>query len=282
MAAGIEAYPWFLNKPLEVKVGGQAVTTRITVHEWVDHWKPLLEHIWHLHQAHPQRLMVAIGGPPGSGKSVLAEQISWMASKNFLPDCTAIALPMDGFHYPNEYLRTHLHHLPDGDLVPLAELKGAPETFDVGELKQHLHLLRARAEEVFWPGYSRVEHEPIPHEYRIPAAVNLVIVEGNYLLLDHGVYAGIAGLFDFKIYLETPAAGIISNLVQRHMAGGKTLEDAKAWLKRIDLPNARIVESTRHNADLTIERNTVDDIIALHWRHHAPAATEPRRRENAE
>ena len=267
MSAGIEAYPWFLNKPLEVKVGGLMVTTRLTVHEWVDHWKPLLEHIWQLHLAHPKRLLVAIGGPPGSGKSVLAEQIHWLAEKKFLPDCHAVALPMDGFHYPNEYLRSHLHHMPDGELVPLADIKGAPDTFDVRNLKQHLHQLRNRPEDMSWPGYSRVEHEPVPHEYHVAAAVNLVIVEGNYLLLDRGIYAGIAGMFDFKIYLETPAAGIISNLVQRHMAGGKTLEEAKAWLKSIDLPNARIVESTRQNADLTIERNTVDDIIALHWRH---------------
>lgn len=261
----IVAYPWFLNKPLEITVNDLHVATKITVHEWTEHLRPLLEHIYHLHKQHPDRLMIAIGGPPGTGKSVLAEQIAWMMENGFVPECHAIALSMDGFHYPNAYLTEHEETLPDGTRVPMSEVKGSPATFDLDSLRQHVKLLRACVEEMYWPGYSRVTHDVVAQKYRIHRSCNVVIVEGNYMLLDRGPFTGLPGLFDFRMYVDLPGAGIISNLMQRHMAGGKTLERAKEWVKRIDLPNARIAESTRHNADVIVERNTVDDIIDLHW-----------------
>jgi pantothenate kinase len=275
MAEGIEAYPWFLNKPIEVTVAGLPTLTRINVYQWVSHWRPLLERLLELHHRHRERVMVAIGGPPASGKSVLAAQIQWMAEKNFLPGCSAVALPMDGFHFTNEYLTRQHRVLPDGTSIPLSEVKGAPDTFDVAGLRQALQLLRQRAAAVPWPGYSRIEHDPIPHAWHVSATVNLVLVEGNYMLLDRGPYAGIPGIFDFRMYLDTPAPAIISNLVERHIAGGKTLEEAKAWIKRIDLPNARLVEATHRNADLIVERNTAEDIVRLDWRPAGQATATP-------
>lgn len=270
MSHTIEPYPWFLNKPFELTVNDRPVAARITVQDWTDHWRPLLSHLYQLHQAKPERILIAIGGPPGSGKSVLAEQINWLALKNILPECNIMALPMDGFHYPNDYLRTHTRKMLDGERVPLLEVKGAPDTFDIEALRHHLELLKDHREEVTWPGYSRIDHEPIPQRYHVTQGVNVILVEGNYLLLDRGPFAGFPALFDYRIYVETPAAAIISNLVQRHIRGGKSLDQAKAWVKRIDLPNARIVESTRANSDLVVERNIGDDIIALHWHHHSP------------
>lgn len=262
----IEPYPWFLNKHLEVKVNGRTVPTRITSTEWLEHWRPLLAKIYELHLQHPQRLLIAIGGPPGTGKSVLAAQLVWVIDKGFLTDCRAVALQLDGFHFPNVYLATHYRKTPDGHTVPLLEYKGAPDTFDAESLRRYLAQLRTVPAEMHWPGYSRISHDVEPALHRVHQSSNIVFVDGNYLLLDRGPFTGIPAFFDFKIYIETPGGAIMSNLMQRHITGGRTLESAKAWVKRIDLPNARIAESTRHNADLIIERNTEDDIIALRWK----------------
>ena len=59
---------------------------------------------------------------------------------------------------------------------------------------------------------------------------------------------------------------ILSNLMDRHIRGGKTVDEAKEWVKRIDLPNARVAESTKVNADVIIERNHEDDLSLVLWR----------------
>ena len=265
-APKIDPFPPFLNRQIEVTVSDRIERARFTSTEWTEHWRPLLARLHEYHTRQPLRLMVAIAGPPGTGKSVLAEQLTWLISHNILPDCRAAALPLDGFHFPHDYLKSHYRTLADSTQVPLTECKGAPDTFDVEDLRRHLQLLRDRTATTPWPGYSRLIHDTVPNRYRVSPSTNIIFVEGNYVLLDRGPYVGISAFFDFKIYIDTPPVSIVSNLVERHIAGGKSEEAAKDWVRKIDLPNARLVESTRKTADLIIERNREDDIVALHWK----------------
>ena len=62
----------------------------------------------------PQRRLVGLVGPPGVGKSTLAERLA-------ATDPGAAVLPMDGFHLPQERLRQ----------LGRRERMGAPDTFDV-------------------------------------------------------------------------------------------------------------------------------------------------------
>jgi len=272
----IDPYPWFLNKPLNLNVNDQPVSTRLTATQWADYWRPLLARLLQLWlAAQPRRLIVAIAGPPGSGKSVFAEQLHWLAYRGTMhKDVRSEALPMDGFHYPNAYLESHFRKLPDGSQIPLAWVKGQPDTIDVANLKRHLKLLAARPEHMDWPGYSRYSHDIVPDKYRIHASANMVFVEGNYLLVDKGQFTGLPALFDLRIYVDSPAPKILANLMERHITGGKSIEQAKDWVKRIDLPNARIAESTRTKADVIIERNHQDDISAVIWREDLKPGTE--------
>jgi pantothenate kinase len=173
---------------------------------------------------------------------------------------------MDGFHFPNEYLDSHFRPLSDGTKIPLAWVKGQPDTIDTKALRKALKMLAARPHEMDWPGYSRRTHDVVPNMYVVHESANLVFVDGNYLLLNRGDFAGIPDLFDLRMYLEAPAASILSNLMERHMRGGKSVEQAKDWVKRIDLPNARTAEGTRFNADVIIQRNTEDDISEIRWK----------------
>ena len=66
--------------------------------------------------------------------------------------------------------------------------------------------------------------------------------------------------------MDGPAPKIMANLMERHIAGGKSVEDAKAWVKRIDLPNARIAESSKMQADVVIERDHEENLTAVVWR----------------
>ena len=42
-------------------------------------------------------------------------------------------------------------------------------------------------------------------------------------------------------------------LVARHVAFGKTPEEARAWVERVDQPNADLVEAARGRADLVLD-----------------------------
>src|ERR1035437_1257830 len=154
----------------------------------MNYWRPFLARLLKLWlAAQPKRFIVAIAGPPGSGKSVFAEQLHWLAYRGTMhKDVRSEALPMDGFHFPNAYLESHTRKLPDGTEIPLAWVKGQPDTIDIPNLKRHLMLLRTRPETLAWPGYSRASHDIVPDKYRVHQSANLIFVEGNYLLVDRG------------------------------------------------------------------------------------------------
>ena len=189
-----------------------------------------------------------------------------MASKGFIPGSEAIALPMDGFHYPGHVLNQKTLLMRNGDRIPMIDCKGAPETIDVEALRGLLGHVRRCNDKLAWPDYDRRLHDVVPNALRISTVHNLVLVEGNYLLVNVPPYAGIADLFDLRIYVEAPGPTIVTNLVNRHISGGKTVEQAKDWVRRIDLPNARLVESTRRLADVIVQRDRTDLLSAVVWR----------------
>ena len=63
------------------------------------------------------RTLIAIAGPPGSGKSTVAEIVTDLMNENLMK--TSL-VPMDGFHLDNKTLERE----------NLLDRKGAPETFD--------------------------------------------------------------------------------------------------------------------------------------------------------
>ena len=271
----IDPYPWFLNKPLDLVVNEQMVRTRISSSEWADSWRPLLARIYDLWmQQSPRRYLIAVAGSPGAGKSVFAEQLHFIIDKGiFHKDAHTVALPMDGFHFPNTYLQAHTRKLADGTEIPLMSVKGQPDTIDVVRLRKYIQALVVRPEYVPWPGYSRFSHDVIPEKFKVHQSINIVIIEGNYLLVNRGPFQGLPEMFNLRIYVDAPAPKIIANLVDRHIHGGKSLEEAKDWVKRVDLPNARLAETTKNQADVIVDRDTDDDIASVTWKGEATAGT---------
>lgn len=65
-----------------------------------------------------------LAAPPGTGKSTTAMLLERAVGGEL--QCLGI----DGFHYPQEVLRARSIRTDDGREVPLASIKGAPETFE--------------------------------------------------------------------------------------------------------------------------------------------------------
>jgi pantothenate kinase len=265
MIESIDPFPWFLNKDVEIKVSGRAANMHIRSSEWSDIWRPLLSRIHDFMRQFSDRLVIGIAGPPAAGKTYFAAQLEWLASKGFLPGARGRAVPMDGFHLPQEILTSRRIRFEDGTSITLAQCKGIPATFDAQSLREHLMLAHDHSAQLDWPDYDRTTHRVVPQAIRIKKSDNIVIVEGNYLFLDVHPYDRMPDFFDLRIYVDCPAPAIISGLVNRHTTGGKTLEEAKDWVRRVDLPNARLIERTRDAAHLIVRRDQERAIAELCW-----------------
>ncbi len=92
----------------------------------------------------PGRRIVAIAGPPGGGKSTVADAL--VERLEAARPGEAAVLPMDGYHYDDGVLRARGRRAR----------KGAPDTFDVGGLRQMLaRLKRDDEDEVAVPVFDR-------------------------------------------------------------------------------------------------------------------------------
>ncbi|MCP4616622.1 MAG: nucleoside triphosphate hydrolase, partial [Bradyrhizobium sp.] len=162
------------------------------------------------------RFLVGIAGVPGSGKSTLAARWAEFGRREF--GANVMVLPMDGFHYRNDYLDAHEVECA-GVLRPLRERKGSPESFDVSALMEAMRRLKA-GERLCWPTYDRVIHDPVSGKDALPAA-GVFFIEGNYLLLDEPIWRGIAALLDVRVFLDVDIELALGAVGERHMRGGK-------------------------------------------------------------
>ena len=184
------------------------------------------------------RIILAIAGAPGSGKSTLAEGLVNLLNAD-LPGSAAV-LPMDGYHYDDLYL------VPAG----LRPRKGAPQTFDVGGLFHTLARLRARDEAaVAVPVFDRSIEIARAGARLIPAEVPVIVVEGNWLLLDKAPWPRLRPMFDLTVMVDVPEPVLRQRLTARWQGLGLTAAEVQSKLDENDLPNGRLVRDASARAD---------------------------------
>ncbi len=185
-----------------------------------------------------ERLILGIVGYPGAGKSTLAHALE-SEINSLLSAESCVVVPMDGFHYSNEKL-AELNLLP---------LKGIPATFDSSEFISLLTRLRDKSRTIFAPKFDRSIEASIENAIEILPTHQILIVEGNYLLLDDQPWNQARELLDQVWFIDTDFDAIYPRLVERHMSGGKTAEEARVKVESTDMPNARLIEKSKANAD---------------------------------
>ncbi|MEO6714452.1 MAG: nucleoside/nucleotide kinase family protein, partial [Mycobacteriales bacterium] len=185
----------------------------------------------------PGRTILGITGPPGSGKSTLAAAV-----------CTALGgdaalVPMDGFHLADTVL----------DDLGRRDRKGAPETFDSHGYAALLGRVRRNdAPVVYAPAFERDLEQPIAGAIAIAATASLVVTEGNYLLCEGAGWPDARALLDEVWYCDLADEVRLRRLTERHVAFGKTLEQARRWIELVDTPNAERIAATRSLADWVV------------------------------
>ncbi|SER56031.1 Phosphoribulokinase / Uridine kinase family protein [Tranquillimonas rosea] len=180
------------------------------------------------------RLLVAVAGPPASGKSTIAARIA-----DALDD--AVAVPMDGYHLDNETLSAR----------GLLARKGAPETFDADGFITAMRVLKT-GERTALPAFDRAADATVPDAIEVPAEARIVVVEGNYLCLDAAPWRELHSLWDYRIALDVPIEELRRRLTERWLEHGHTHEDAVRRAEANDLPNARRVMDEALPVDLRI------------------------------
>ncbi|BCY07965.1 nucleoside/nucleotide kinase family protein [Actinoplanes sp. L3-i22] len=185
-----------------------------------------------------RRAVLGIAGPPGAGKTTLAESL--VAA---LPGDRVAHVPMDGFHLADAEL----------DRLGLRDRKGAPETFDAWGYAALLRRFLADEDEmVYAPGFERVLEQPIAGAIGVPRPVRLLVTEGNYLLLPDERWAGLHGVFGEVWYTDLDPAERLRRLIARHVRFGKEPAAARAWATGTDERNATLIATTRERADLVV------------------------------
>jgi pantothenate kinase len=182
------------------------------------------------------RKLLGLVGPPGAGKSTLSAAL--LAA---LPGVAQV-VPMDGYHLAQAEL----------ERLGRAQRKGAPDTFDAAgfvALLQRLRQQKPGDATVYAPEFRREIEEPIANAIPVFADTQLVITEGNYLLLEDPHWAEVRGLLDEVWYLDTDEAARADWLLARHMHHGRSREAALAWIASTDEPNARRIAASAHRAD---------------------------------
>ena len=178
------------------------------------------------------RVIVGFAGPPGSGKSTLAERVCAELGDS------AVLVPLDGWHLSAELTRR----------MGAAGRRGAPDTFDAAGFVVLLRRLRAQAEfgdapTIYAPEYRREIEEPVAGAIAVHAETPVVVVEGNYLLLDRPVWRDVHPLLDLSYYVRLDPAERQRRLVNRHQQFGKSPGEARRWTESSDEQNALLIDS---------------------------------------
>ena len=195
-----------------------------------------LAHLIRAKATGPGRFITGLAGPPGAGKSTLAAALVTAVGQG------ARAVPMDGFHYDDAVLNAR----------GLRSRKGAPETFDTAGFIHLVRRLRTE-EEVAIPIFDRSQELSRAAADVVTAQDRLLVVEGNYLLLDKPPWPNLAPLFDLTVWIDVPEAELDRRLVARWDHYGRDPVEARAWIDGNDMPNIRRVMRGSRAADVVID-----------------------------
>jgi pantothenate kinase len=191
----------------------------------------------------PGRKAIGIAGGPGAGKSTLA--LCLVAAVNRDVPGIAAYVPMDGFHMQHARLVA----------LGIDRDKGKPHTFEALKFVAFLErLIGAQGMTVRGPGYSRKIEDVVEDAIAVGADARLLVVEGNYLLLEEHPWELIRPLLDLVVHIDVPRHVARQRLLRRHAEEGLFSQaHINAHLEHVDLPNYDLVRRSRERADTIIE-----------------------------
>ena len=186
-----------------------------------------------------KRYIVAIAGPPGAGKSTFSQALLLMLKEKSIQ---AKIITMDGFHLDNSIL-------VDRNLL---DRKGAPATFDTAGFIHLMNRLTNFEDDVVIPEFDRNKDLSIAGSSIISTKDKVLIVEGNYLLIEEEPWTKLKKTWDQTIFINPGIDTLEQRLLNRWLRYGLDTQDAKKRTLSNDLPNARYVLEKSSDSDIQI------------------------------
>ncbi len=201
-----------------------------------------------LYNSSSNRIIVALAGYPGSGKSTISKHWAIEVNKKNGSE-SLIVLGMDGFHLSKKRLRAMDN--PDAAFAR----RGAPYTFNPEGLIFKLKALKDSAgkKAVGWPGFEHEAGDPVDDAIFVPPECRLILVEGIYTLYREGEWAELERLFDETWFLDVSVETAMSRVYKRHMeAWGMSEDEAREKAAGNDLLNCANITPGREQADYLV------------------------------
>jgi pantothenate kinase len=240
------------NKEMDynININGIDVDARFSSENIDNIFRPLLVRLSDLRRQKKSRLLVMLAAPPGAGKSTLVSFLETL-SGDVIPQYKVQAIGMDGFHRRQEYLQTHTT-MVDGQEIPMVEVKGCPITFDLEKLRESIAGVRDGSLAT-WPTYDRHLHNPVEDAINIDA--DILLLEGNYLLLDEPGWRELSSMADYTISIRADVEMLRERLTDRKEKSGNTRERAREFVDFSDMRNVRLCLEKTKRADLELALN---------------------------
>lgn len=197
------------------------------------------------------RVLAGLAGVPGSGKSTFCALIQDLADE-LLGAGQLVVVGLDGWHFPNAVLDSRMIRDLAGQMIPLRQRKGAPESFDVDGMLQTLDQLARAEAAVKVPLYDRRLHDPVPGAMTVPQTARIVLVEGNYLLCEHQPWDGVCRRLRPRLFMACDPHEAGMRVIARHVRGGNTPEQALARYENNDKHNIALAALGERVADAVI------------------------------
>ena len=237
-----------------ILINGIEVAARYSDRAVNEIFVPLLEKLTAMQRTAGRRILVLLAAPPGAGKSTLASFLERL-SRERAGLCPVQAVGMDGFHRRQEYLLSHMTER-EGKTIRMVEIKGAPVTFDLEKLLSALRRVAA-GEVCGWPVYDRLLHNPVEDALTVDGEI--VLLEGNYLLLDEEGWRDLAAYADYTVSVSAGEELLRNRLIDRKIHTGVAADAAVRFVDYSDMPNVRLCLAGSAPADLRLRLDDLGD-----------------------
>lgn len=207
---------------------------------------PLLKKWSSLHDLLGRRILIFLSAPPGTGKTTTVQFLEYLSRKeNGVEEIQSIGL--DGFHYHQDYILTHDADI-NGKKIPMKEIKGCPETFDIDKLKLKIKNLKEGPTK--WPIYDRTIHDV--QEDVIDVQKQIVLIEGNWLLLKEHPWDELMKECDDSVFISAEESDLRERLINRKIKGGLTEKEAVTFYEKSDSKNIHRLMNAHWTANETL------------------------------
>lgn len=206
---------------------------------------PFLKTLGQMRTDLDRKIICYLSAPPCAGKTALSMFLEKLSRERKELDPIR-AVSMDGFHFSNDYLDSHLA-MRDGSTIPMRFIKGAPETFDTDLMQQKLRAVRGEGAD--FPIYDRNIHDVIPDAMSVED--DIILLEGNYLLLKNPKWTNIRALADYSVFIKAEPTLLKERLIERKLHGGKSQAEAEKFYNQSDVTNINLVTNNSVEADET-------------------------------